>query len=354
MIRRRPRRVNKCKLYTRWYKCAQRRGAISVGLGGIRGNMVTFNPSALGSGGLLPYQPSVQILKPEVFCNPPTPSSGGGIVIGIGVANSLAHYFSFNTLKSYAKYLRCPPRPSTTPITPHGGGSTAQFCTLYTQAFQCLIQKGWLTSISFPNGLFTPPTGNPRQFTVPEAWCSEMARGVHKQRHQQMMLELGSIRQWCKMGGQPSHGAPVLGCEDPNALNYYRGVTPSGSGCDGNGGTQCCVMPTSAPPRAKMRGARGGNWTVRPDGTKIDRRGRPITKATHHIVGGTCYGCGDCGGVDGEDCLDCDHGTEKCLSGASVVALKHQAQMRKGRGGSIGRGLSQSNMRARYGGGFRG
>jgi len=135
-----------------------------------------------------------------------------------------------------------------------------------------------------------------------------------------MMLELGSIRQWCKMGGQPSMGA------------LPRRPAPR----------------PFAPPKAR------GNWSVRPDGTKVDRMGRPITKATHHIVGGTCYGCGDCGGISGEDCLDCDHGTEKCLSGASVVALKHQAQMRKGRGVSIGRGLSQSNMRARYGGGFRG
>jgi len=309
MIRRRPRRINKCKLYTRWYKCAQRRGAISPpNLGGIMGNMVTFNPSALGVRGL-PYQPSVQILKPEVFCNPPTPSGGGGIVIGIGVANSLAHYFSFNTLKSYAKDLRCPPPVATPPNTPPPTPPPAQLCTLYTQAFQCLIQKGWLTSISFPNGLFTPPTGNPRQFTVPEAWCSEMSGGVTKLRRHQMMLELGSIRQWCQTGGQPSHGAPVLGCEDPNALNYYRGVTPSGSGCDGNGGTQCCVMPTSAPPRARL-------------------------------TRGSGVGCIECS-MDNP----CSDGSRyECRNGCCITIIAR----------GIGRGLSQSNIKAKYGRGFRG
>ena len=327
MIRRRPRRINKCKLYTRWFKCAQEKGAIGgtvyVNNQTPTQHLIYFEPRVL-----LPFSPPLgthlptKILHPDSFCNPPTPS--GGIVIGTGVLNAL----SFATLKSYAQFLRCPPSIPTTVIDPSSTAPTpAQLCTLYTQAFQCLIQKGWLQSINFPNATFSQPnTGSAggsqgRQFTVPEAWCMEISGGVTKQRHSQMMLELGSIRQWCQTGGQTSHGA------------LPRRPAPR----------------PFAPPKA-----RGGNWTVRPDGTKVDRRGRPITKATHKIVGGTCYGCGDCGGVGSDNCLNCDHGTEKCLDPESRVALKHQGQMRKGRGVSIGRGLSQSNIRARYGRPFGG
>ena len=114
-------------------------------------------------------------------------------------------------------------------------------CTLYTQAFQCLIQKGWLQSINFPNATFGRPSGGAsqgRQFTVPEAWCMGISGGnmtvssvgapplTPQQTYQALMLELGSIRQWCKMGGQPSHGAPP----PPSAPPIARLTRGSGVG----------------------------------------------------------------------------------------------------------------------------
>ena len=88
---------NKCRLYRRWYRCAEEKGAISGTVYQTpTQHLVYFEPRAV-----LPFNPPIgthlpiKILHPDTMC-------GMGSVPSRQLFNS-----SFNTLKRYARHLRC-------------------------------------------------------------------------------------------------------------------------------------------------------------------------------------------------------------------------------------------------------
>jgi len=127
-------------------------------------------------------------------------------------------------------------------------------------------------------------------------------------------------------------------------------------------------------------GSRKSGWKCVPcdnlEGENGGRRriggGVPTPSPTYptpqtHLIASATSGCRTCGVCHPNRCFKCDNGGHECDSGnASFIPKGSRSYARKrpsrgaigrgvGRGGQgFGRGLSQSNLKVRYGGGFGG